>query len=310
MFYSQASASASGLARATASAIASTSVSVTSSATSDVSQKDADKLALLSAQKEAAQLALINANEIANDILVGNNELIIISALQEELLTNYSNDENIKIVLVTNSPIPTYRIVTKDSECLYLVSGVGKANSASAIMYAINGLNANKIVWFGSAGSAIPKFNINDIVLIKRSIYIDADYTAFGYALGQMAGEDLFQYTSDDFSNLNYKLLQKDRKLQIFNDGTSGTCDQFVTDFELLDKFPPSYDIGLVDCENTSCLQIVNSLNKKVCIIRYVSDNLKDPTQGQVQTFDETLVLCSIFFRNYFYENLNTIKSF
>jgi adenosylhomocysteine nucleosidase len=310
MFYSEASASASGLARATASAIASTSVSVTSSATSDVSQKDADNLALLTAQKEAEQLAIINANEIANNILVGNNELVIISALEEEFLINYSNDEKIKITLVTKSPFPTYRVITNDSECVYIVSGVGKANSAASVMYAINGLGAQKIVWFGTSGGALPKYNINDIVIIKKSIYIDADYTAFGYELGQMAGEDLFQYTSEDFSNLNYELLQKDTKLITYNDGTSGTCDQFVTNFELLDKFPPSYDIGLVDNENTSALQIINSLNKKSCIIRYISDDLTDSIDGQVQTFDKTLVFCSIFFRKYFYENLNAIKNF
>lgn len=310
MFYSQASASASGLARATASAIASTSVSVTTSATSDVSQKDADNLALLTAQKEADELALFNANKIANDILSGNNELIIISALESEFLTNYSNDEKIKISLITNSPFLTYRVVTNDSECLYVVSGVGKANSASAIMYAINGLGANKVVWVGTSGSAIPKLNINDIAVIERSIYIDADYTAVGLPLGEMFGEDLFQYTSSDFSNLNFNLLQNYTKLNLFNNVISGTCDQFVTGFTLLDKFPPSYNIGLVDNENTSALQIANQLNKKVCIIRYVSDNLSDTTQGQVQTFDKTLVLCSIFFRKYFYENLNVITNF
>ena len=174
-------------------------------------------------------------------------------------------------------------------------------------MYAHN-LGAKKIIWFGSSGSAIPKFNINNIVVIRRSIYIDANYTAFGLPLGEMAGEDLFQYTTKKFSDLNYILLQKNTKLNVFNDGTSGTCDQFVTDFNLLNQFPKEYDIGLVDNENNSSLQISNSLNNKTCIIRYVSDNLTDPTQGQVQTFEKTLILCSIFFRNYFFNNLYVLK--
>lgn len=237
------------------------------------------------------------------------NELIIISALKEELLTNYDiNNEKIKIIFLTNFPVETYKVITKDSECLYIVSGVGKANSASAIMYA-HYLGAKKIIWFGSSGSATPKFNINDIVVVKRALYIDADYTAFGLPLGEMFGEDLFQHTSEKFSNLNYFLLKNITKLNIYDNATTGTCDQFITDFVLLDKFPKDYDIGLVDNENNSALQISNSLKKEICIIRYVSDNLTDPIQGQIQTFNETLILCSIFFRNYFYENLNILKN-
>lgn len=244
------------------------------------------------------------------NLLCKNNELVIISALKEELLTNYDiNNEKIKIIFITNFPFEIYKVITLDSECLYIVSGVGKANSASAIMYAHH-LGAKKIIWFGSAGSAVPKFNINDIVVIKRSIYIDADYTPFGLPLGEMVGEDLFQYTTEDYSNLNYSLLKKNNKLNVFDGATTGTCDQFVIDFTLLDKFPKDYDIGLVDNENTSSLQISNSLNNKICIIRYVSDNLTDPTQGQVQTFEKTLILCSIFFRNYFNDNLNILKNY
>jgi nucleoside phosphorylase len=310
MFKGSASASSTSQAKSTASAIASTSVTVTSEATSNISQEDANKLALIEAQRQAEQLALVNATEIANNILSGNNDLVIISPLEEEFLTNYSNDEKIKINLITNSPVQTYRVITNNSECIYLVSGVGKANSASTIMYAINGLGAKKILLFGTSASAVPKYNINDIAVVNRSIYIDANYTALGLPLGQMYGEDLFQYTSTDFSDFNYNLLKKYIKLNTFNNSTTGTCDQFVTNFELLDNFLPSYDIDLVNCEDTSALQIINSLKTQSCIIRYVSDNLINSTEGQVQTFDKTLIVCSIFFRNYFYENLNSIKNF
>ena len=309
MFTATATATGTSQARATASIATSCSVTSSSSATSNISQEDANNIAIINAQKDANELALLNANKIANDALSGNNELIIISALEEEFLSNYNNNEKIKISLITNSPLPTYRVITNDAECLYIVSGVGKANSASSIMYAINGLGAKKIIWFGTSASATLKLNINDVAIIKRAIYLDANYTAFGLPLGEMYGEDLFQYTSENFSNLNYNLLKQDNILKIFNDITSGTCDQFVINFDLIDLFPKDYDIALVDCENTSSLQISNSFdNIQICTIRYVSDNLIDPTEGQLQTFDKTLILSSLFFRNYFYKNLLIIK--
>ena len=316
MFTASASASSSASATASATSSATTTVMINTKSSSDISQEDAYNKAVNKATKEANELALLNAQQIAINLLSTSNDVIIISALSEEFLTNYDYDsENIKITLISNSPIPTYRVVTDNAECIYLNSGAGKTNIASATFYALTTLGANKIIVFGTCGSATEPYKVNTVALVNKSIYIDANYTALGYTLGQMYGEDLFQYSSEDFSNYNYELLVKNSNTNIFNNLTSGTCDQFVTNFDLLNEFPEYYNIALVNNEDTSSLQVFNNLmdasnnvNKKICIIRYVSDIIG--TADEPQEFYDTLQFCSLFFRNYFYNNLSAIKSY
>jgi nucleoside phosphorylase len=316
MFIASASATSSASATASATSSATTTVEIITKSTSDISQEDAYNKAVKKANIEANSLALLNAKQIAINLLSTSNDVIIISALKDEFLNNYDYDkENIKITLISNSPIPTYRVITDNAECIYLTSGVGKTNIASATFYALNTLGAKKIILIGTCASTTEPYKVNTVGLVNKSIYIDANYTALGYTLGQMYGEELFQYSSEDFSNYNYELLVKNSNTNIFNNLTSGTCDQFITNFDLLNKFPKSYNIALVDNEDTSSLQVFNNLkdasnnvNKKICIIRYISDIIE--SSDEEQKFLDTLKFCSIFFRKYFYDNLAAIKNY
>ena len=316
MFIASASASSSASATASATSSATTTVVISTKSSSDISQEDAYNKAVKKANKEANSLALLNAQQIAINLLSTSNDVIIISALFDEFLKNYDYDsENIKITLISNSPIPTYRVITDNAECIYLNSGVGKTNIASATSYALTTLGANKIIVFGTCGSATEPYKVNNVALVNKSIYIDANYVPLGYTLGQMYGQDLFQYSSEDFSNYNYELLIKNPNTKIFNNLTSGTCDQFIINFDLLNEFPKSYNITLVDNEDTSSLQVFNNfknasnnVNKKICIIRYISDIIG--SADEAQEFEKTLKFCSIFFRKYFYDNLAAIKNY
>jgi nucleoside phosphorylase len=237
------------------------------------------------------------------------NELIVISAVKEEILTNYNiQTDLLKIIPITNSPLNTYRIISENSTCLYIVSNVGKANSAYSIGYA-KSLGAKKILWLGTAGIT-PELKVGDYCIIERSIYIDSNFTEFGLPLGQEYGEDLFQYTNKDFSNYVYDLFYKFApKKNVYNNITSGTSDSFITNYNLLNLFPKSYNIKMTNNEDNSSLQITNNLGKiKQCIIRCASDVIGTPSQDSQYT--KILKISSKEYRNFLYYNLLYIKNY
>lgn len=232
--------------------------------------------------------------------------LVIITALKEELL-NFNNSK-INFILISMHPIPTYKIISGNYECLYIVSGVGKANAAFAIYYAKD-LGAEKILWVGTAGGSSSDLTVNNIGIVTSSLYLDANFTPLGLPYGQMLGEPLIQYSTAAFSNFVYELIKTQNiNRYIINNVTSGTGDLFVTNYDLIDKFQ-NINIGLVNCEDTAALQVASNFKCiDIAIVRYISDNLSTP--GQEQQFEKSLILASEFFINFISNNLEKLLNY
>lgn len=81
-------------------------------------------------------------------------------------------------------------------EIVVVESGIGKVLAAITTTLLISHYQVTTVINTGSAGGIGTGLEIGDVVISDKLAYFDADVTAFGYAMGQMAGMPLY-YEAD-----------------------------------------------------------------------------------------------------------------
>ncbi len=74
-------------------------------------------------------------------------------------------------------------------DVVLLQSGIGKVAAAVGTTLLINDYQPDAVINTGSAGGFAPSLNLGDVVISTEVRHHDADVTAFGYEMGQMAGQ-------------------------------------------------------------------------------------------------------------------------
>lgn len=177
--------------------------------------------------------------------------LLLISACAEELLPWKEVD------MIEEGKIVRIRIGARKYD--YMASGVGKVAAALAVARA-HALGYRRILWFGTAGSrSLP---LGQIVVVRKSFYLDVDFTALGMHPYQLYSEPILQTASPGFSE------QLAREFQI-QEAISGTRDSFLQSNK--------DGADLVDCEDAAAMQAARHLpGMEIGIVRYISDHF-DP---------------------------------
>ncbi|XNM69828.1 5'-methylthioadenosine/S-adenosylhomocysteine nucleosidase [Escherichia coli] len=110
----------------------------------------------------------------------------IIGAMEEEvtlLRDKIANRQTITIGGVRNVPRQLNGV-----DVALLKSGIGKVAAAMGATLLLERCQPDVIINTGSAGGLAPTLKVGDIVVSDEARYHDADVTAFGYEIGQMAG--------------------------------------------------------------------------------------------------------------------------
>lgn len=161
-------------------------------------------------------------------------------------------------------------------------SGIGKVMSAIAVALLVDKFAVDGIINSGSAGGVGDGLVVGDVVIADKLAYHDVDVTAFGYAFGQMAGQELYYQSSAYFVS---ELKKADPSAKV---GLITSSDSFISSkaqqLLIKQRFP---EVLAVEMEGASIAQAAKALGKPFVVIRSISDT----ADGQAaESFDAFIV--------------------
>ena len=208
----------------------------------------------------------------------------IIAAMEEELKTLLLALEDKKEVVVLGKTYFEGRIGRH--EVVLVQSGIGKVLSAMSVAILAETFGVDAIINTGSAGAVSEGLAIGDVVIADRLVYHDVDVTAFGYAYGQMAGQELyFLADSELMAKLQAVLAQEGQASYL---GLIATGDSFIADPDRVAAIKHHFpEVLAVEMEGAAVAQAAQAAGKPFLVIRAMSDT----AQGDANiTFDEFVV--------------------
>ena len=208
----------------------------------------------------------------------------IIAAMEEELKTLLQALEDKKEVVVLGKAYYQGRI--GQHEVVLVQSGIGKVMSAMSVAILAETFKVDAIINTGSAGAVSEGLAIGDVVIADRLVYHDVDVTAFGYAYGQMAGQELYYQAEQTLvASLQTVLNQQGIHSHV---GLIATGDSFIAGQEKVDviknRFP---EVLAVEMEGAAIAQAAQAAGKPFLVIRAMSDT----AQGDANISFEAFIL-------------------
>ena len=171
-------------------------------------------------------------------------------------------------------------------EVVLVQSGIGKVMSAMSVAILAETFGVDAIINTGSAGAVSEGLAIGDVVIADRLVYHDVDVTAFGYAYGQMAGQELY-YQADQtlMASLQKVLNQQGIHNHV---GLIATGDSFIAGQEKVDTIKHHFpEVLAVEMEGAAIAQAAQAAGKPFLVIRAMSDT----AQGDANiSFDEFIL--------------------
>ncbi|HFI2433956.1 TPA: 5'-methylthioadenosine/adenosylhomocysteine nucleosidase [Streptococcus suis] len=171
-------------------------------------------------------------------------------------------------------------------EVVLVQSGIGKVMSAMSVAILADRFAVDAIVNTGSAGAVADGIAIGDVVVATHLAYHDVDVTAFGYAYGQMAGQELY-YPADQalLEKLTSVLAEQE---MTSHQGLIVTGDSFIAGQDKIAKIKQHFpEVLAVEMEGAAIAQAAVNTGKPFLVIRAMSDT----AQGDANiTFDEFII--------------------
>lgn len=171
-------------------------------------------------------------------------------------------------------------------EVVLVESGIGKVMSAMSVAILAQTFSVDAIVNTGSAGAVADGLAIGDVVVADKLAYHDVDVTAFGYAYGQMAGQELY-FPADQalLEKLENVLAEQEIKSHV---GLIATGDSFIAGAEKIAAIKAHFpEVLAVEMEGAAIAQAAVNAGKPFLVIRAMSDT----AQGDAHiTFDEFII--------------------
>lgn len=205
----------------------------------------------------------------------------IIAAMPQELKVLVAHLAEEKTEQVLGKTYHTGRL--GKHEVVLVESGIGKVMSAMSVAILAERFGVDAIINTGSAGAVAEGLQIGEVVVADKLAYHDVDVTAFGYAFGQMAGQELY-YVAD--ANLLTGMRQVLAEQKITSHvGLIATGDSFIAGQDKITAIKEHFPAVLaVEMEGAAIAQAAYNAGKPFLVIRAMSDT----AQGDANlTFDE-----------------------
>ncbi|QIL46171.1 5'-methylthioadenosine/adenosylhomocysteine nucleosidase [Vagococcus coleopterorum] len=158
-----------------------------------------------------------------------------------------------------------------DKEVVVVQSGIGKVLAAVTTTLLISHYDVDAVINTGSAGGIGEGLAIGDVVVSDKLAYFDADVTAFGYEMGQMAGMPLY-YEADK------NLVAKAKEAATAKDlaaktGLIVTGDTFVNKQEKIAEIKSYFPEVLAnEMEGAAIAHVAHQFEVPFVVIRAMSD--------------------------------------
>ncbi|HEP1819567.1 TPA: 5'-methylthioadenosine/adenosylhomocysteine nucleosidase [Streptococcus suis] len=208
----------------------------------------------------------------------------IIAAMPQELkiLVEHLQDK----VEVTVLGRTYYQGRMGQHEVVLVQSGIGKVMSAMSVAILADRFAVDAIVNTGSAGAVADGIAIGDVVVATHLAYHDVDVTAFGYAYGQMAGQELY-YPADQVLLEQLTGVLAEQEITS-HQGLIATGDSFIAGQDKIASIKEHFpEVLAVEMEGAAIAQAAVNTGKPFLVIRAMSDT----AQGDANiTFDEFII--------------------
>lgn len=171
-------------------------------------------------------------------------------------------------------------------EVVLVQSGIGKVMSAMSVAILADRFAVDAIVNTGSAGAVADGIAIGDVVVATHLAYHDVDVTAFGYAYGQMAGQELY-YPADQVLLKQLTGVLAEQEITS-HQGLIVTGDSFIAGQDKIASIKEHFsEVLAVEMEGAAIAQAAVNTGKPFLVIRAMSDT----AQGDANiTFDEFII--------------------
>lgn len=213
----------------------------------------------------------------------------IIGAMEQEVSLLKDQLDNLETFSFAGCTLYTGRI--HDVDVVLLQSGIGKVAAAVGASIMLDRYQPDYVLNTGSAGGFDTQLNVGDIVISTEVRYHDADVTAFGYEMGQMAQMPA-AFTSDPkLIDIAQKAIEMDSETPHAQKGLICTGDTFVNTTEhrafIAEHFPSAI---AVEMEAAAIAQVCYQYKVPFVVVRAISDvaDKKSP-----MSFDEFLPLAA-----------------
>ncbi|ADV87579.1 5'-methylthioadenosine/S-adenosylhomocysteine nucleosidase [Vibrio vulnificus] len=157
-------------------------------------------------------------------------------------------------------------------EVVLLQSGIGKVAAAIGTTILLDEYQPDMVLNTGSAGGFDSSLNLGDVVISTEVRHHDADVTAFGYEMGQMAGQPAAFLADEKLMNLAEKALEQMDGQHAVR-GLICTGDAFVCTAErqafIRQHFP---SVIAVEMEASAIAQTCHQFKVPFVVVRAISD--------------------------------------
>ncbi|UUM31049.1 5'-methylthioadenosine/S-adenosylhomocysteine nucleosidase [Vibrio japonicus] len=194
----------------------------------------------------------------------------IIGAMEQEVSILKQAIENCQTV--TKAGCTFFSGQLNGVDVVLLQSGIGKVAAAIGTTILLDEYQPDVVINTGSAGGFDSSLTLGDVVISTEVRHHDADVTAFGYEMGQMAQQPAAFLADEKLMNIAEQALEKmDDKHAVR--GLICTGDAFVCTAErqafIRTHFP---SVIAVEMEASAIAQTCHQFNVPFVVVRAISD--------------------------------------
>lgn len=157
-------------------------------------------------------------------------------------------------------------------EVILLQSGIGKVAASIGTTLLISDYQPDFIINTGSAGGFDSSLNLGDVIISTEVRHHDADVTAFGYEIGQMASQPAAFLADEKLITLAQSALDQMQNKHAVH-GLICTGDTFVctasAQQKIRDNFP---GVIAVEMEASAIAQTCHQFGVPFVVVRAISD--------------------------------------
>lgn len=229
----------------------------------------------------------------------------IIGAMEQEIALLKNNISDCQLQEIAGSKF--YTGTLNGIEIILVQSGIGKVAAAISTSILINRFDVSHVINTGSAGGFDSSLNLGDVVISTEVAYHDADVTAFGYAIGQMAGQPATFSSNMELMDIAERALALIDPAPHAIRGLICTGDTFVhTPLQqrtIREHFPA---VIAVEMEAAAIAQTCHQYKLPFVVVRAISD-VAD--KASPMTFEQFLPLAAKSSSNMVEKMLELLKS-
>ncbi len=213
----------------------------------------------------------------------------IIGAMEQEVTLLKNKMNNCQLQEIAGCKFYTGDL--NGTNVVLLQSGIGKVAAAVGTSVLLERFKPSVVINTGSAGGFDASLNLGDVVISTDVAYHDADVTAFGYTMGQMAGQPATFASDAKLMDVAEQALAAMEPAPHAVRGLICTGDAFVHTTEkqnfIRQHFP---NVIAVEMEAAAIAQACHQFKVPFVVVRAISDVADKESP---MTFDEFLPLAA-----------------